>query len=131
MKSREYNLILALYFGSPFNHYSTFHTLTNVGRKSAFSILKNVPALSYNSEVLQCQLNIQVTYCVFLSIHTSNKLATITTTLASYARFYSTHREKRHEVKECHSKLSYNGAYSEDHGSLEGVTPPIILTPRS
>ena len=51
MKSREYNLILALYVGSTFNHYSTFHTLTSVGRKSAFSILKNVPALSYNSEV--------------------------------------------------------------------------------
>ena len=31
---------LTIHFGSPFGRYPTFHTLTSVGRKKAFSMLK-------------------------------------------------------------------------------------------
>ena len=34
---------LAIYFGSPFGHYPTLHTLTSVGRKSFSVCLKMVP----------------------------------------------------------------------------------------
>ena len=37
---------LAIYFGSTFGRYPTFHTLTSVGRKSSSVCLKNVPAVA-------------------------------------------------------------------------------------
>ena len=43
---------LAIYFGSPFGRYPTFHTLTTVGRKKLFSMSKNGTAFSCCSEVL-------------------------------------------------------------------------------
>ena len=42
---------LAIYFGSPFSRYPTFHTLMSVGRKKLSVCLKNVPAFSCCSEI--------------------------------------------------------------------------------
>ena len=42
---------LAIYFGSPFGRYPTFHTLTSVGRKKLSVCQKNVSAFSCYSEV--------------------------------------------------------------------------------
>ena len=43
--------LVAIYFGSPFSRYLTFHTLTSDGRKKVLSVCeKNVSAFSCNSE---------------------------------------------------------------------------------
>ena len=43
---------LAIYFGSPFGRYPTFHTLTSVTRKYLFSMLKDATVFLCCSKVL-------------------------------------------------------------------------------
>ena len=43
---------LAIYFGSPFSRYPTFHTLMSVGRKKLLVCLKHGAAFSCYSDVL-------------------------------------------------------------------------------